>query len=270
MSKLFIDTANIADIQKALSRGIIDGVTTNPSLIGKEDRPAGDITEVYVNHMKQIVSSLEKNTSDAHLSVEVFTLDPKEMVDQAEDLVEKIGYKSLAIKVPFSYKGRDYLEVVRKLSSDGIDVNCTCCATEGQLELAAKAGARYVSLFYNRLKDHYLGDYPKKEDGSKCKIVGANKQLDPRFRDLSPLDFSEIRALDVLRSARSYIEKSHLPAEIILGSIRHGYDITNGWANGAHIVTAGYKQIEELFSHPVTEASVKGFDADFKKWAGTQ
>jgi transaldolase len=255
MSKLFIDTANLTEIGEVLKRGIIDGVTTNPSLIGKEKRQEGDITEAYVNHMRKIVSAFDGHMSEAHLSVEVFTLEPIEIVSQAKDLVKRINYDRLAIKVPISYKGRDYLEVVRELSGSEIKVNCTCCAGEGQLELAAKAGAKYVSLFFNRLIDFNV---------KTLKSQGAEENIDESIHERA-----RGMALQTLRNTRAYLDSSGIEAEIILGSIRHGYDVTDGWNAGAHIVTAGYKPIQELFAHPVTESSVKGFDEDFQKWART-
>ncbi len=143
--KLFVDSANLADIEAALKRGFPRGVTTNPSILAREEK--GD----YRAHVKRIIDLLERYGYDVPLSVEVFSADPAEMIAQAEEFVAHFGaYRDLAIKVPV---GWDELAVIRELRRRDIRVNCTACMSYNQAIMAAAAGATYVSLFFGRIKD---------------------------------------------------------------------------------------------------------------------
>ncbi len=134
--KLFIDTANVADIKAANDLGVICGVTTNPSLIAKEGR---DFKEV-VTEITSIV--------DGPISAEVIALDHEGMVAEAQELV-KI-HKNIVIKIPMTLEG---LKAVKILASQGIKTNVTLIFNSTQALLAARAGATYVSPFLGRLDD---------------------------------------------------------------------------------------------------------------------
>ena len=143
--KIFVDSANLAEIEEALQRGFPAGITTNPSILSKEEK--GDFRE----HIKKIIGPIEKYGYDIPLSVEVFSTKAEEMVAQAEDLVRHFGaYRNLNVKVPI---GWDELAVIRELRRRSIKVNCTCCMSYNQAIMAARAGANYVSLFYGRIRD---------------------------------------------------------------------------------------------------------------------
>ncbi len=143
--KIFIDSANLDEIEEALQRGFPAGITTNPSILSREEK--GDFRE----HIKKIIGLVEKYGYDIPLSVEVFSTKPEEMVAQAEDFVRHFGaYRSLNVKVPI---GWDELAVIRELRRRSIKVNCTCCMSYNQAIMAARAGANYVSLFYGRIRD---------------------------------------------------------------------------------------------------------------------
>ncbi|PYM81031.1 MAG: hypothetical protein DME09_17850 [Candidatus Rokuibacteriota bacterium] len=143
--KIFIDSANLAEIEEALQRGFPAGITTNPSILSKEEK--GDFRE----HIKKIIGLIEKYGYDIPLSVEVFSTKPEEMVAQAEDFVRHFGaYRNLNVKVPI---GWDELAVIRELRRRSVKVNCTCCMSYNQAIMAARAGANYVSLFYGRIRD---------------------------------------------------------------------------------------------------------------------
>lgn len=134
--KLFIDTANVDEIREIAEWGVVDGVTTNPSLIAKEKR---DFKEV-VTEITGIV--------DGPISAEVVSLKHDEMVEEAKELV-KI-HKNIIIKVPMTEEG---LIAVKELHAMGIKTNVTLVFTSTQALLAAKAGASYVSPFLGRLDD---------------------------------------------------------------------------------------------------------------------
>ena len=134
--KLFIDTANVEEIKKAASMGIVCGVTTNPSLIAKEGR---DFHKT-IQEIAEIV--------DGPISAEVISLQSDKMVEEA--LVLSKIHKNVIIKVPMTDEG---LKAVKILSSQGIKTNVTLIFSAAQALLAAKAGATYVSPFVGRLDD---------------------------------------------------------------------------------------------------------------------
>lgn len=134
--KIFLDTANVEHIKEANSWGIIDGVTTNPTLIAKEGR---DFREV-VKEICEIV--------DGPISAEVVSMKSDEMVEEAQDLA-KI-HKNIIIKVPLMPEG---LKTIKKLKELDIKTNATLVFSANQALLAAKAGATYVSPFIGRLDD---------------------------------------------------------------------------------------------------------------------
>ena len=134
--KIFIDTANIAEIKEAASMGLIDGVTTNPSLIAKEGREFRSLIE-------EICSIV-----DGPISAEVIALDSEGMVKEGRELA-KI-HKNIVVKIPLTKEG---LKAVRILNAEGIRSNVTLCFSPNQALLAAKAGAYFISPFIGRLDD---------------------------------------------------------------------------------------------------------------------
>ena len=134
--KLFIDTADIDEIKEAYSLGVIDGVTTNPSLIAKSgkdfDKVIGEICAVV----------------DGPISVEAISKEFGDMVEEAHQL-SKIS-KNIVIKIPITEQG---LKAIKRLSQENIPINVTLIFSPAQALLAAKAGATYVSPFIGRLDD---------------------------------------------------------------------------------------------------------------------
>ena len=134
--KFFIDTANIAEIKEANDMGMVDGVTTNPSLIAKEGRD-----------FKEIITDI-CGIVDGPISAEVISLEAAGMVSEARELA-KI-HENIVVKIPMTIDG---LKAVRTLSSEGIKTNVTLVFSTLQALMAAKAGASYVSPFVGRLDD---------------------------------------------------------------------------------------------------------------------
>jgi transaldolase len=134
--KLFIDTANLEEIKKARSYGVLDGVTTNPTLLSRE---GSDPTE----QLKRIVEVV-----DGPVSAEVTSLNKEEMVKEAGGLA-KIA-SNIVIKVPCTTEG---LAATKELSLTGVKTNLTLCFSASQALLVAKAGATFVSPFVGRLDD---------------------------------------------------------------------------------------------------------------------
>ena len=134
--KFFIDTANIDEIKEVASWGIVDGVTTNPSLIAKEGRVFEDV----IKEITEIV--------DGPISAEVVSLECEGMLEEARELA-KI-HKNIVIKLPMTKEG---IKACKKLTDEGIKTNVTLIFSASQALIAAKAGATYVSPFLGRLDD---------------------------------------------------------------------------------------------------------------------
>jgi transaldolase len=134
--KFFIDTANIDEIKKGLEMGMVDGVTTNPSLVAREDKP---FTEI----LREICGVV-----DGPVSAEVVSLDADGMCKEARILAAMSD--NIVVKVPMIVEG---LKAVKRLTAEGIKTNVTLVFSSAQALLAAKAGATYVSPFVGRLDD---------------------------------------------------------------------------------------------------------------------
>lgn len=138
--KFFIDTANLNEIKEAYDLGVLDGVTTNPSLMAKEGiKGASNITA----HYKAICNIVDNN-----VSAEVIATDFENIIKEGKELA-KIDDK-IVVKVPMI---KDGVKAIKKFSSEGIRTNCTLVFSPGQALLAAKAGASYMSPFIGRLDD---------------------------------------------------------------------------------------------------------------------
>lgn len=210
--KFFIDSANIGDIREALSLGMCDGVTTNPSLVAKEKRPFDDV-------VKEILEAVP-----GPVSLEVVSLDAAGMVAEAKKLVELGG--NVVIKVPLTTEG---LKATKILSGDGIDVNQTLVFSPIQALMAAKAGAAYVSPFVGRLDD-----------------VAQN-------------------GMDLVEQILAIYDHYGFSTEVIVASVRHPMHVLEAAMLGADIATIPFNVIAQLAKHPLTDAGIEKFLADWKK-----
>src|SRR3989339_680573 len=134
--KFFIDTANLEEIKKAVDMGMVDGVTTNPSLIARENKPFQEI----IKEICQVV--------DGPISAEVIALDAEGMVREGRELAAI--HENIVIKIPMTTEG---LKAVKKLADEKIRTNVTLVFSASQALMAAKAGASYASPFVGRLDD---------------------------------------------------------------------------------------------------------------------
>ena len=134
--KFFLDTANLDELKKGAAWGVVDGVTTNPSLIAKEGRPMAE----QIRMICDIV--------DGDISAEVVATETKEMLREGRELARI--HKNVVVKCPLT---RDGIQATKALSQEGIRVNVTLCFSAGQALLAAKAGAYIISPFVGRLDD---------------------------------------------------------------------------------------------------------------------
>ncbi|HSL86928.1 MAG TPA: fructose-6-phosphate aldolase [Bacteroidales bacterium] len=194
--KYFIDTANVEEIRKAAELGIIDGVTTNPSLIAKEGR----VFEEVIKEITEIV--------DGPISAEVVSEDAEGMLKEADELV-KI-HDNIVIKVPMTAEG---LKATSKLSKKGVKVNVTLVFSATQALAAAKAGASYVSPFIGRLDDIGLDGmelieeimYIFKSYGVRAEVIAAS------IRNRNHLTSAAMAGADI----------ATLPYKVIMDSLLH-------------------------------------------------
>lgn len=134
--KIFIDTADIQEIKEANAMGVLDGVTTNPTLIAKTGRPFKDVAKEILKEVKGPVS------------LETVSLTAKGMIDEGH-LLADFG-PNVVVKIPSTVEG---LKAIKQLRSEGIQTNCTLCFSANQALLIAKAGSSMVSPFVGRLDD---------------------------------------------------------------------------------------------------------------------
>ena len=210
--KFFADTAEIDEIRELAATGLLDGVTTNPSLIHKSGR---DFLEV-VREIAGIVPG--------PVSAEVVALDHDEMMREAE-ILRKIA-DNIAIKVPLTPDG---LRTCKALTDDGTMVNVTLCFSSAQALLAAKAGASFISPFVGRHDD-----------------IGYN-------------------GMDLIADIRQIYDQYDFTTEILVASVRHPIHVVEAAKIGADVMTAPPKIIWQLFKHPLTDAGIKSFLADWEK-----
>jgi transaldolase len=194
--QIFLDTANVEEIKKAHSWGIIDGVTTNPTLVSKTGRSFRECID-------EIVSII-----DGPISVEVVSQDAEGMVKEARDLA-KI-HENIVIKIPITPEG---LKAIKVLSGEGIKTNATLCFSANQAILAAKAGATYVSPFIGRLDD--IG-----HEGMQVvrEIIQAFSNYDFKTKII----VASIRhPLHVIEAAKCGADVATVPFEVLEKMVKH-------------------------------------------------
>lgn len=240
--KIFIDSANLKDIESALQRGFVRGITTNPSLLAKEPKAK------FEDHIGKVIDLIKKYQPGISLSVEVFSTEPEKILDQAKHFIKTFQYPELAIKVQI---GWNELATIRQLAAEGIQVNCTCCMSISQAVMAAAAGAHFVSLFWGRIRDG-----------------GGEKYADIRKMYLQEgrLEEGDCDPVYIVQETRKIFDVSYPNAEIIVGSLRSVTDFTQAAKAGAHIVTVPPKFFVPMTQHFKTDEVVRQFLQDFAAW----
>ena len=198
--KFFIDTANLDQIQEANDLGILDGVTTNPSLMAKEG----------ITGHKNILTHYEKicDIVDGDVSAEVVSTDFDGMMKEARELV-KI-HDNIIVKVPMIKEG---VKAIKAMKDEGIDTNCTLVFSAGQAILAAKAGAKYVSPFIGRIDDINW-------DGTDL-IAQICHIYDMNSFDTQVLAASIRNPLHIVKCAEIGADVVTCPLNSILGLLKH-------------------------------------------------
>ena len=194
--KFFADTAEIADIKELAATGLLDGVTTNPSLIAKSGRDFKEVT-------KEICGIV-----DGPVSAEVVALDFEDMMREAE-ILRKIA-DNVCIKVPMTLDG---LKTCKALTNDGSMVNVTLCFSANQALLAAKAGATFVSPFVGRHDDNGF-------DGME--LIGDIRLIYDNYDFRTEILVASVRhGIHVLQAAKIGADVMTAPPAVIKGLVKH-------------------------------------------------
>ncbi len=198
--KFFIDTGNLAQIKEASELGILDGVTTNPSLMAKEGVKG---EAAILQHYKAICELV-----DGDISAEVLSTDFESMVEEGKILAAI--HPNIVVKVPMI---KDGIKAIKWFSDNGIRTNCTLIFSAGQAILAAKAGATYVSPFIGRIDDSGW-------DG--IELIRQMRQIfDIQGYKTEILAASIRNALHIIKCAEAGADVCTCPLDSILGLLKH-------------------------------------------------
>jgi transaldolase len=216
--EVFVDSASVKEIEKWLRMGVVDGVTTNPSIMFKDG--------VYdAERGAKAIAALIKPRP---LSVEVTTNNLDEMLTQARKFAK--WAPNIVIKIPqINADGVPCYGVIKQLEDDGIKVNATVALSLGQVILAAKASATYISIFTGRVSDE-----------------GGNPS-------------------EVIKNSVDWLERWKFKSKIIVGSIRSVGDILIAAIAGAHIITIPPDFLGKMADHKYSRETVRQFVADAEK-----
>ena len=199
--KFFIDTANLAQIREANELGILDGVTTNPSLMAKEGIKG---EEAVMNHYKTICGIVE----NGDISAEVVSTDYKTIIEEGKKLAAI--HPNIIVKVPMI---KDGVKAIKWFTDNGIPTNCTLVFSAGQAILAAKAGAKYVSPFIGRVDDgNWDGVQLIEQIAAIYTIQGYKTQI---------LAASIRSSLHIVKCAEAGAHVCTCPIEPIMGLLKH-------------------------------------------------
>ncbi len=210
--KFFIDTADVGEIKEAQKMGLLDGVTTNPSLIAKTGRKFREV----IAEICEIV--------DGPISAEVVSTEFDGIVKEAKELAAI--HPNIVVKIPLIVEG---LKAVRWCADNGIATNVTLCFSPVQALLAAKAGADYISPFIGRLDD-----------------IGHE-------------------GMEMVASIIEIYDQHSLDTEVLVASVRHPMHVFEAARMGADVATIPFNVLAKLAHHPLTDAGLARFLADWEK-----
>jgi len=262
--KLFIDTAKLNEIKEAYNYGIIDGVTTNPSLLKKAVKKLEAEGENI--SIKDYIKKVLETAQGTPVSLEVTEYTADKMIHQAKKLYEIFNpvAENVVIKIPVNpsfvdNKNRDFdgINAIRALANEDIHVNCTLVFTPEQALLAAKAGATYVSPFAGR-----VDDYIRKNNGivfEKSDYFPAEGwQTEEEYLD----DNGIFSGIDLVEKIAALFDYYDIDTEVLAASMRNVRQVREAALAGADIATIPYKVIKKLLVHYKTQEGMKNFTKD--------
>ncbi len=267
---VFIDTADIDEIKEAFSWGIVDGVTTNPSLIKKafEKHKASGVT--LPDYIRKILNIAGPGCP---VSLEVIGVTEEDILHEAHYLYETFNeiVGNVVIKVPINPRvpsGEndiyDGLKALKRLHEEGIPTNCTLVMTPEQALLAAKAGANYISPFAGRVDDDLRTRAGLKFDKTDhFPVEGITEKGAPAGRDDTPLtDNGILSGVDLVRGTMDIIAAYDLDSLIIAASIRNSRQARELAEVGADISTIPFPVIQDMLCHHKSEEGMAAFLRD--------
>lgn len=240
--KVFIDSGDIAEIEKYLSWGVCDGVTTNPSIMLKSGATSTE-------QAKEMQVAIAKLIHPLPLSVEVTTDNPKEMLEQAHDFVT--WAHNVMVKITVTDRaGESMLPVIHQLASEGIAVNVTAITTQNQAMMAA------ISLENGRKKAEAAG-----KEAPYRHIISI-------FGGRISEEHGVERASEVIGNIRNWLDLHDIPVDIIVGSVRTPENIDSWAMTGAHILTIPPEVIAKSQLAARTKETVTQFIQDAESALG--
>jgi transaldolase len=263
--KIFIDSSILEEIMEAYGWGIIDGITTNPSLIKKaidNEKKKGK----KVN-MEKYIEEILKVAGETPVSLEVIGTSYEEIVKEGKFLYKRFNKinKNVIVKVPVNPsvdlgsgdKDMNGLKAIKTLSEGGIPINCTLVFSPEQALLAAKAGARFVSPFAGRIDDMLREGERKKFD----KIDYF--PMDGLKKGKGVVDYQGIiSGVDLVEQIVEIFERYNLKTEVLAASIRNSRQFRECALVGADVATVPFSALKELSKHKKTVEGMKGFIKD--------
>lgn len=261
--EIFVDTASIEEIKQARDYGVLDGVTTNPSLLKKAVdslRKQGRKINIEA-YVKQIMKACKGKP----VSLEVIGGNAEELERQGRLLYQKFNhYKNSVIKIPVnpSMKEKnglrfDGIKAIKKLSSSGIPVNTTLVMSTTQALLAAKAGATYVSPFAGRIDDYLRArariKFEKHDYYPAEGLLHKNKLLN---------DEGIRSGVDLIASIRTVFDQYGFKTKILAASLRNRRQVREVAESGADVATLPFSVLQDLVEHPKTLEGMQKFVKD--------
>ena len=258
--KIFVDTAKLEEIEQAHALGILDGVTTNPSLVkkvveGLKEKGEDINIETYLKKILELAKGLP-------VSLEVIGSTYDEMVKEGRKIYEKFNpvANNVYVKIPVNpamddeaANAYDGIRAIKTLSDEGIPINCTLIFTPEQALMAAKAGAKFVSPFAGR-----IDDYIKKNAG----IADGKNDYFPQGGMGAHEDNGIVSGVDLVAKCVEVFDKYDIKTEVLAASIRNSRQVRECALAGAHIATLPFSVIKDMMMHYKTTEGMIGFTKD--------
>lgn len=260
--KIFIDSAKLDEIEYAYSVGVLDGVTTNPSLIKKavEDLKSKGKKIDMGEYIKKIL----KTAKGTPVSLEVTETSYKKMVNQGRKLYNMFNpvAKNVYIKIPVNTSfdktpNLDGIKAIKTLSDEGIPINCTLIFTPEQALLAAKAGAKFVSPFAGRIDDLIRNNNKIKFD--KAGYFPAEGM--EKGKEILE-DNGIVSGIDLVEQIVVMFRQKGIKCEVLAASVRNARQARESALVGADIATLPLYVIKEMLVHVKTQEGMKNFTKD--------
>lgn len=256
--KIFLDTANIDEIRKVLEWGVLDGITSNPSILKKVVDANKDVD--LKQYIKDICETCGKNRP---VSLEVVATDYDNMVKEGRYLQKTFNdHGNLFVKIPIntSLDGKnnsDGLRAIKTLSDEGISINTTLIMSPEQALLAAKAGAKIVSPFAGRTDDAIRQNAGIEFDKTDYYPAGGIEK-----DGLMLNDHGIVSGIDLVNKIVEIYKNFNIDTEVLAASIRNTVQVREMFLVGANIVTLPYDIIDKLLVHEKTKEGLEQFVND--------